>query len=90
MMNYENLHKLIDRYEENIYYLNNDECDEKFKDDADSVRIGKTLVEVVTSFYKCFIYSQSKARTKQSYSPSNSTATTSNSTKNLTKPQDIV
>jgi len=30
-MNYENLHKLIDRYEENIYYLNNAECDEKFK-----------------------------------------------------------
>ena len=30
-MNYENLHKLIDRYEENIYYLNNDVCDEKFK-----------------------------------------------------------
>lgn len=30
-MNYENLHKLIDRYEENIYYLNNDTCDEKFK-----------------------------------------------------------
>lgn len=30
-MNYENLHKLIDRYEENIYYLNNSECDEKFK-----------------------------------------------------------
>ena len=23
------------------------ECDEKFKDDADSIRIGKTLVEVV-------------------------------------------
>ena len=30
-MNYENLHKLIDRYEENIYYLNNADCDEKFK-----------------------------------------------------------
>ncbi len=30
-MNYDNLHKLIDRYEENIYYLNNAECDEKFK-----------------------------------------------------------
>ena len=30
-MNYENLHKLIDRYEENIYYLNNETNDEKFK-----------------------------------------------------------
>ena len=30
-MNYENLHKLIDRYEENIYYLNNKTNDEKFK-----------------------------------------------------------
>lgn len=30
-MNYENLHRLIDRYEENIYYLNNTDCDEKFK-----------------------------------------------------------
>lgn len=30
-MNYENLHKLIDRYEENIYFLNNADCDEKFK-----------------------------------------------------------
>ena len=30
-MNLENLHKLIDRYEENIYYLNNADCDEKFK-----------------------------------------------------------
>lgn len=30
-MNYENLHKLIDRYEENIYYLNNSHNDEKFK-----------------------------------------------------------
>lgn len=31
IMNYENLHKLIERYEENIYYLNNAESDEKFK-----------------------------------------------------------
>lgn len=30
-MNYENLHKLIDRYEENIYYLNDSHNDEKFK-----------------------------------------------------------
>ena len=30
-MNYENLHKLIDRYEENIYYLNDSLNDEKFK-----------------------------------------------------------
>ena len=30
-MNSKNLHKLIDRYEENIYYLNNADCDEKFK-----------------------------------------------------------
>lgn len=30
-MNYENLHKLIDRYEENIYYLNDSANDEKFK-----------------------------------------------------------
>lgn len=30
-MNYENLHKLIDRYEENIYYLNDSVHDEKFK-----------------------------------------------------------
>ena len=27
-MNYENLHKLIDRYEENIYYLNDSHNDE--------------------------------------------------------------
>ena len=30
-MNYENLHKLIDQYEENIYYLNDSHNDEKFK-----------------------------------------------------------
>lgn len=30
-MNYENLHKLINRYEQNIYFLNDKEHDEKFK-----------------------------------------------------------
>ena len=30
-MNFENLHALIDRYEQNIYYLNDSANDEKFK-----------------------------------------------------------